>query len=74
MRYEITKVGAFINPQAYPRHPSRAMHQHISCPYLPLDNLIEIIKEIRHVLTFAIQQRINDMLDVHLRVIELVHA
>lgn len=54
MRYEITKVGAFINPHAYPRHASRAMHQNIPSPYLSLYNLIEIIKEIRHVLALTI--------------------
>lgn len=50
------------------------MHQYVSYLNLPLYDLIEVIEKIRDVFAFAVQKRVNDVLDVHLGVIELIHA
>ena len=50
------------------------MHQDTPNPNLFLDDVVELLKELSNVLTLMIKQRVDDMLDLHGGVVELVHA
>jgi hypothetical protein len=41
---------------------------------LLLNYLIEILEELPNIIALAVEEGIDDVLDAHLRVVELVHA